>query len=324
MVAARALPVAHANDGGGSIRVPAAACGLVGLKPSRGRVTVGPDYGDPLVGLGVEFALSRTVRDTAAMLDAVHGSEPGERYLLPAPERSYTESAAQGAARKRIAIAWDLLTPGQQMNPEVRAAVESTAALLESMGHIVEVASPQVDHDDWLDATYTAWGAFLADGVSTLSALLGIEPTSEVLEHVTLKCAEYGNRLTAVDLIRTEGSFNRVSRAFGEFHTRYDATISTCLMEPNFPLGYFDQNDPDISAEDWFRKLFSGLGTAIFNASGTPAITVPMAQSSEGWPIGVQLGAAYGDESTLIELAADLERAAPWDERRPAVSAGRG
>ncbi|MBL5973709.1 MAG: amidase [Candidatus Leucobacter sulfamidivorax] len=322
LVAARALPVAHANDGGGSIRIPAAACGLVGLKPSRGRVTVGPGYGDPLLGLGVDFALSRTVRDTAAMLDAVHGSEPGERYLLPEPAVAYAESARRGAERKRIAIAWDLLTPGQQMDPQVRAAVEDAARLLESMGHTVEVASPRIDHEEWLDATYKLWGTFLADGVRTLSGLLGIEATPEVLEHVTLRCVEYGERVSGVDLMRTEGALNRASRALGEFHTEYDATLSATMMSPTFPLGHFDQNDPSLDAEGWFHKLFSGLGTALFNATGTPAVSLPLAQSEEGWPIGIQLGSAYGDESTLIALAADLERARPWADRRPRVVAG--
>lgn len=322
LVAARALPVAHANDGGGSIRIPASACGLVGLKPSRGRVTVGPGYGDPLLGLGVEFALSRSVRDTATMLDAVHGSEPGERYLLPEPALSFSESAKRGAERKRIAIAWDLLTPGQQMDPQVRAAVEETAALLESMGHIVEIASPQIDHEEWLDASYKLWATFLADGVQTLSGLLGIEASSEVLEHVTLRCVEYGENVTGVDLMRTEGTMNRASRALGEFHTEYDLTLSATMMSPTFPLGHFDQNDPALDAQGWFEKLFSGLGTALFNATGTPGISVPLAQSAEGWPIGIQLGAAYGDEATLIALAADLERARPWADRRPGVVAG--
>ncbi len=322
LVAARALPVAHANDGGGSIRIPAAACGLVGLKPSRGRITVGPGYGDPLLGLGVEFALSRTVRDTAAMLDAVHGSEPGERYLLPEPAISYGESARRGAERKRIAIAWDLLTPGQQMDPQVRAAVEAAGRLLESMGHTVEVASPRIDHEEWLDATYKLWGAFLADGVQTLSGLLGIEASSDVLEHVTMRCVEYGQSLSGVDIMRTEGAMNRVSRALGEFHAEYDITLSATMMQPTFPLGHFDQNDPSLDAQGWFRKLFSGLGTAIFNMTGAPAISVPLAQSAEGLPIGVQLGADLGDESALIALAADLERALPWADRRPAVVAG--
>lgn len=322
LVAAGALPIAHANDGGGSIRVPAGACGLVGLKPSRGRVTTGPGYGDPLMGLGVEFAVSRTVRDTAALLDAVHGSEPGERYLMPAPAQSYSESAARGAAPKKIALAWGLLTPGQQIDPQVRAAVEHTATLLESMGHSVEIAAPEIDHEDWLDATYKLWAAFLADGVTGLSGLLGIEPTSDVLEHVTLKCVEYGLSLGAVDLMRTEAAMNRAARALGEFHTNYDVTLSATLMQPTFPLGHFDQNDPNLDAAGWFEKLFSGLGTALFNATGTPAISVPIAQSVEGWPIAIQLGAAYGDESTLIALAADLERAEPWAARRPGVFAG--
>ncbi len=322
LVSARALPVAHANDGGGSIRIPAAACGLVGLKPSRGRVTVGPGYGDPLLGLGVEFALSRTVRDTAAMLDAVHGSEPGERYLLPAPARSYREAAANGSAPKRIAVSWGLLTPGQHIDPQVRAAVESAAALLESLGHTVDIASPEINHEEWLDASYKLWATFLADGVSTMSGLLGIQPSSEVLEHVTMRCVEYGERVTGVELMRTEGAMNRASRALGQFHTQYDVTLTATMMQPTFPLGYFDQNDSKLDAEGWFNKLFSGLGTALFNATGTPAITVPLAQSKEGWPIGIQLGAAYGDEETLIALAADLERAAPWAHRRPGVIAG--
>ena len=322
LVASGALPIAHANDGGGSIRVPAAACGLVGLKPSRGRITAGPGYGDPLMGLGVEFAVSRTVRDTAALLDAVHGSEPGERYLMPAPAQSYSDAAAQGASPKKIALAWDMLSPGQKVDPQVRAAVERTAELLESMGHSVEIAAPELDHEDWLDATYKLWAAFLADGVTAVSSMLGIEATSDVLEHVTLTCVEYGLSLSAVDMMRTEAAVNRAARALGEFHTKYDVTLSATMMQPTFPLGHFNQNDPNIDAAGWFEKLFSGVGTALFNATGTPAISVPIAQSVEGWPIGIQLGTAYGDETTLIALAADLERAEPWAGRRPGVYAG--
>jgi amidase len=321
LVASRALPIAHANDGGGSIRVPAAACGLVGLKPSRGRVTVGPDYADPLLGLAVEFGLSRTVRDTAALLDAVHGAEPGERYLLPAPAQRYTASVAEGSKPLRIALAWGLFNPGQTIDPQVRAAAEAVAQTLEGMGHRVDLASPSIDHEAFLSATFTAWCAFLADGVASVSAALGVQPSADNLEATTLACAKHGMGLRALDLFAVDRTFNSISRKFGAFLVDYDVVLTPTITVPNIAVGHLNANDPALGAREWFDKLFSILGTAIYNATGMPAISLPLAESAEGWPIGIQFAARNAEESTLLALAGDLERAMPWADRAPSIMA---
>ena len=321
LVASRALPLAHGNDGGGSIRVPAAACGLVGLKPSRGRVTVGPDYSDPLFGLGVEFALTRTVRDTAALLDAVHGSEPGERFLLPEPSPSYAAEVARGSGRLRIALAWDLFAPGQLIDPEVTAAVDAVAAHLEGLGHIVDITAPAIDHESYLTATFHAWCAFLADGVAGASAALGVSPGPDVLEATTLACAEYGMGLTALDVAAMDRVFNALSRSVGTFLTDYDVILTPTMVVPNVEVGYLDANDGSLSARGWFDKLFAILGTGLYNATGMPAISLPLGTSGAGWPIGIQFAAALGHEATLLGLAGDLERTMSWAGRMPAVAA---
>jgi amidase len=322
LVASRALPIAHGNDGGGSLRVPAAACGLVGLKPSRGRVTVGPDFADPLLGLGVEFGLSRSVRDTAALLDAVHGAEPGERYLLPAPAKPYAAFAAEGSKPLRVALAWGLFHPSQTIDPQVRDAVESVARALEGMGHRVEVASPSIDHEAYLSAIFNAWCAFLANAVVGVSAALGVQPSADNLEATTLACAEHGKSLSALDVFAMDQVFNNISRTLGAFLADYDVVLSSTMVVPNVAIGYLNANDPTLGARGWFDKLFAVLGTGIYNVTGMPAISLPLAESREGWPIGVQLAARNAEESTLLALAGDLERAMPWADRKPKVMAG--
>lgn len=323
LVAAGALPVAHASDGGGSIRIPAAACGLVGLKPSRGRTTAGPDYADPLLGLGIEFALTRTVRDCAALLDAVHGAEPGDRYLLPAPARPFADEVRAGSRPLRIAVSTAPPSGGGTVDPQCVAAVEAVAALLESMGHVVEAGAPAVDGAAFDDANLVAWTSFLADGVDVLSGALGTTPGPDVLEATTLACAEHGRALRASDLYAADRVFNATTRAVAAFFTDHDVLLTPTTCAPNTVLGHLDANDPGLDARGWYDRIFSFAGfTAVANVTGMPAISLPLGRSTEGWPIGVQLGAGYCAESTLLALAGDLERAAPWSAHRPAVHAG--
>jgi amidase len=321
LVAARALPIAHANDGGGSIRFPAATCGLVGLKPSRGRTTIGPDYADPLSGMGIEFAVSRTVRDSARLLDAVHGSVPGDRYLLPPPERPYAEEVQRGSRPLRIALAWNILPPHGTLDPEVRAAVLRVAAQLLSMGHEVVEASPTVAMEQFLDANAKAWCVFLADGVAAVTSMLGIKATPDVLEHATLVCAEYGRSLTALDMMGVERVFNTVTRSVASFLLEYDVILSPTQMTPALPLGTLDMMDTSLTAQGWLDRLFSYVPTPLFNATGMPAITLPLEVSSSGLPIGMHFATSYAGESTLFALAGDLERAMPWAGREPKVRA---
>ncbi|WP_243418084.1 amidase [Actinomycetospora cinnamomea] len=319
LVAARALPVAHANDGGGSIRIPAAACGLVGLKPSQGRTSPGPDYADPLLGMGVEFVVTRTVRDAAGLLDAVHGHEPGDRYLLPDPPRPYADEVGTGSRRLRVAVCTTPFSGAGSVDPRCTEATEATARVLEGLGHEVTRAAPELDAAAFDDANLVAWTSFLADGVDVLAAALGVEPGPDVLEAATLACAEHGRALRAADLYAADRVFNATRRAVAAFHQRFDLVLTPTMNVPNTPLGYLDQDDPSRDARGWYDHIFSTAGfTALSNVTGNPAISLPLGRTEEGWPVGVQVMAPYGDESTLLALAADLERAMPWDRHRPA------
>jgi amidase len=321
LVAARALPVAHANDGGGSIRIPAAASGLVGLKPSRGRVTVAPDYADPLLGLGIEFAVTRTVRDAAGLLDAVHGSEPGDRYLLPAPATTFADAARPPSGRLRVAVS-TTAPNGAPVDPACVAAVAAAAEALERAGHTVEEAAPEFDVAAFDDANLKAWCSFLADGAYGAAAALGIELSTEVLEHTTLACAQYGATLTALDMYAVDRVFNGTTRTLARFLTGYDVWLTPTTAAPNTVLGHLDADDPSLDARGWYDRIFTFAPfTAWSNVTGTPAISVPGTPSPEGWPVGVQVVGRYAAEETLLGIAALLEEALPWADRRPAVRA---
>ncbi|RVW08390.1 amidase [Prescottella agglutinans] len=322
LVAAGALPFAHANDGGGSIRIPAGACGLVGLKPSRGRVTAGPDYGDPLLGLGIEFAVTRTVRDCAALFDAVHGSEPGDKYLFPAEDASFGELITRGSRPLRIAFSTVPYDSSRPVDPECVRAVTDTAAKLAELGHHVEEASPRIDAAAFDKASLDAWCSFLGDTVATTAELGGFTPGREHLEATTLACAEYGSTLSARDIFAAEHQFNIARREVARFLTGYDVFLTPTSARPNLPLGHLNADDDSLDAAGWYNRIFEYAPfTGLFNATGNPGISLPLAESSQGWPIGLQFVGRYGDEATLLALAADLERAMPWSARRPGIYA---
>jgi amidase len=321
LVAARALPVAHANDGGGSIRIPAAASGLVGLKPSRGRVSVAPDFADPLMGLGIEFAVTRTVRDAAGLLDAVHGSEPGDKYLLPGPATSYLDAARPPAGPLRIAVT-TTAPNGVPVDPACVAAVQATARALAEAGHTVEEAAPRYDVEAFDTANLTAWCSFLADGAFGVAAALGVTLSTDVLEHTTLACAEYGRSLSALDMYSAERVFNATTRAVAGFFGDYDLLLTPTTASPNTAIGHLNADDPSLDARGWYDRIFAFAPfTALSNITGAPAISVPGTPSPEGWPVGVQIVGRYAAEETLLGVAALLEEATPWADRRPAVLA---
>ncbi|MER5673608.1 amidase [Pseudonocardia alni] len=323
LVAARALPVAHANDGGGSIRIPAAACGLVGLKPSQGRTSPGPDHADPLLGMGVEFVLTRTVRDCAAVLDAVHGHEPGDRYALPDPVRPYADEARAGSRPLRIALHTAPFSGDGPVDASCVEATEAAGRVLEELGHHVERAAPQLDGAVFDDANFIAWTAFLADGVDGLAEALDLTPGPEHLEATTLACVEHGRTLRAADLFAADRVFNTTRRTVAEFHRTYDLILTPTMNVPNTAAGYLDADDASLGARGWYDRIFSTAGfTALSNMTGNPAISLPLGTSAEGWPVGVQLVAPSMGEATLLALAADLERALPWADRRPGTVVG--
>jgi amidase len=320
LVAAGAVPVAHANDGGGSIRIPAACNGLVGLKPTRGRVPIGPDYQEALSGFAVEFAVTRTVRDAAALLDEVAGWAPGDKYRLQAPERPYAHEAGQDPAPLRIAVhtaSW----AGTDVDPEVVTAVEGVAGVLEGLGHQIERDTPEFDWAEFMLAHYRVWGGFVAESVHAVSAMSGLAPSSDTLEATVLAGYEYGRALTVIEMGEAFGIVNRISRMMGQFHQRYDVLLTPTMNTPPLPLGYLDAN-ADLDHEAWTRRIFDVVSfTPLFNLTGAPAISLPLATTAGGLPIGVQFAADLCGESTLLALAGQLERAMPWADRRPGVHA---
>jgi amidase len=323
-VAAGAVPIAHANDGGGSIRNPASCCGLVGLKPSRGRVPAGPDYGDLLNGLGVEFAVTRTLRDCAALFDAVQGPALGDPYAVPAPERPYLEELARDPGRLRIAftgVPWS----GVPVDADVVEAVERTAAIAEQMGHAVTEASPELDWPFFMDATFDLWCAYVTHAVDAIAGALDRVPSEANLQHTIWACHRYGQGLSAEDLLRTLDALNLVCRSVAPFFQDYDILMTpTCALVPQ-PLGTYDADAPELDARGWNDHLFSfDPFLPLFNATGQPAISLPLHESREGLPLGVQLVARCYDEATLFRLGARLEEALPWRDQRPGVHVAAG
>lgn len=320
LVAAGALPVAHANDGGGSIRIPAAVNGLVGLKPSRGRVPLGPDLdANALSGLAIEFAVTRSVRDAAALLDEVAVGYPGDRFIIAPPERPFAYEAGADPGRLRIALHTDAWS-GTAVDSEVVAAVEEVAHTLEAAGHLVDRATPSLDWEPFLEATAVTWSAFLAESVAGVEAMTGTSAGPGNLEATTWACVQYGRGLTVLDLAGANALFVRISRTVGEFFGDYDVLLTPTTNYPAMELGYLNANDPDLDALGWTRRIFDVFSfTPLFNTTGTPAVSLPLGQSSDGLPIGVQLAGPMCSESMLLRVAAQLEAAMPWRDRRPAV-----
>jgi amidase len=320
-VAAGIVPIAHANDGGGSIRIPASCNGLVGLKPSRDRIPSGPDYGDLLCGLACEFALTRSVRDAAALLDAVAGPDPGAPGHPVPPARPYREQI--GTPPSRLRIAWTT-TPasGAKIDPECEKAVHETVRLLESLGHTLIEDRPRYDWDAFLENVNVIWGAFGVASIDFASAMTGRKPGPDNLEAVTLASYEDGKRYSAIDLLNAMTHCNLVSRQVGPFFEKVDVLVTPTIARQPAPLGELNQNREGMRAMEWTRQIFSYVPfTPLFNVTGQPAISLPLHWSADGLPVGVQIAGRFGDEATLLRLAAQLEQARPWAAKRPPIHA---
>jgi amidase len=321
-VAAGIVPLAHANDGGGSIRIPASCNGLVGLKPSRDRIPTGPDYADPLFGLACEFVVTRSVRDAAALLDLVAGPDVGAPGHPVPPDRPYREQLTIPPGRLRIA--WTT-TPasGEKIDPACEKAVHDTVRLLQDLGHTVQEDRPRYDWETFLQQVHVLWTAFTTYSVDGLAKALGRKPGLDTLEAVTLACYEDGKRYTAVDLLNSMDYGNMLSRQVGAFFQHVDVLITPTIARPPAPLGELNQNRQGMTAMEWTRQVFSYVPfTPLFNSTGQPAISLPLHWTADGLPIGVQCVGRFGDEATLLRLAAQLEHARPWAGRRPPVHVG--
>ncbi len=316
-VAAGMVPVAHANDGGGSIRVPAAACGLVGLKPSRQRISEGPLVGDLMSGLTCELVVSRSVRDTAAILDAVHGPAPGDPYVAPPPERPYVEELEADPGMLRIGLTTHSLTD-VEATPRVVEAAHDAARMLESLGHAVEDSAPQgLDEFPLVETFLTRWMAGQAATLDQFSALLGRRLGPDDVEPLTWALAEEGRRRSASDYLAAVTMHQTMSRIVAAWYeSGYDLLLSPTMGEPPTTLGAFDDSGDDPLAPIMRARLTVSF-TALVNATGQPAISLPLIWSEDGLPLGVQLVAPLGREDVLIRVAAQLERAHSWAERTP-------
>jgi amidase len=325
-VASGMVPIAHANDGGGSIRIPASNQGLVGLKPTRQRITEGPILGDNMSGMTVELVVSRSVRDTAAVLEAVHGSAPGDPYVAPAPERPYTDEVGAEVGKLRVGLMVDPPIPGLESHPECAGAARGAAALLESLGHTVEEASPAepglVEQLDLPDTFLTRWAAGQAATLDQLGLFLGRELGPDDVEPLTWTLAEIGRERSGGRYLRDVALHQTVSRAVAMWHeSGFDLLLSPTMALPPVPLGTHDDTGDD--PMDAYRSAEPQGGiTALFNVTGQPAISLPLHWTPEGLPVGVHLVAAYGREDLLIRVAAQVEQAQPWADRRPPVFAG--
>ncbi|MCY0996169.1 amidase [Myxococcus sp. MISCRS1] len=319
-VASGIVPVAHGNDGGGSLRIPASLCGVFGLKPTRGRVSVGPDGGDAVNGLGIEHVITRSVRDSAAMLDATQGAAPGDPYYAPPPERPFLEEVRREPGKLRIAISRKAAS-GVPVHPDNVAAVEDAAKLCASLGHDIVEAAPVYDDAVLVEAMVSVWCASNAALAEMLGGALGRTLGPDTLEATTWAAVEHGRRLRALDLQAAFAVFNQVSRVVGAFFVDHDALLTPTVAVPPYPLGVLDSNKP-MGAGEWYRHVFTLIPfTPLFNVTGQPAMSVPLHWNAQGLPIGVQFVGRFAEEATLFRLAGQLEHARPWSVRRPPVHA---
>ena len=316
-VAAGIVPLAHANDGGGSIRIPASANGLVGLKPTRGRNPLGPDLGDITGGLVCEGVVSRSVRDTAAALDATAGCEQGDPYWAPPPPASYLAEVGTPPGRLRVAFTTHGLL-GMPLDEECVSAIHDTAKLLESLGHTVEEASPPIDGGLFSTCFTPIWAsgvAMLIDGIATLT---GTTPREQDFQGLTWGFYQLGRQITAAQYLMCWYQLQTMSRQVAQFHETHDVWLTTTLGMPPLRNGALDMQESDVGKA--MGPLLGYLpATPLQNATGQPAISLPLATSRAGLPIGLHFAARFGDEVTLLRLASQLEQARPWASRHPAI-----
>ena len=312
-VAARMVPAASASDGAGSIRIPASCCGLFGLKPTRGRISFAPDAGEVLSGLAVEHAVTRSVRDSAALLDATAGAVPGDPYWPAPPDQLFVEQVSRDPAPMRIA--WSARPPlGMPVHPDCRRAVEASAKRLEELGHHVVEDDPVYDEEVLLDPMVTIWSVGNATDHDIVQSRIGRAPSRDELEITTWELVERGRKVSAVELVRAVDLIQAATRAIAPFFQKYDAWLTPTLSQPPLPLGVLNQSYG--GADEWWKlDLSFNPWNSIANLTGNPAMSVPLAWSDSGLPIGVLFTGRYGDEAGLFRLAGQLERAHGWADR---------
>jgi amidase len=322
-VASGMVPVAHANDGGGSIRIPASACGLVGLKPSRGRVSLGPDRGEDWEGFVHDHVVSRSVRDSAALLDAIAGPMPGDPYAAPPPLRPFVEEVGADPGQLRIGLMPRSPRGASPCHPECSAAVEAAGRLLESLGHQVELSHPPAldEHERMLNGFSAVVAGSAARDLLKWGTVLGRRLDASDVEGGTWGLASQGSEMTAPDYLLAVGELQVWSRAVASWWARgFDLLVTPTLGAPPPPLGTI--GGPADDPEERLDRILGLMSfTPQFNVTGQPAVSLPLAWSEAGLPLGVQFVAATNREDLLYRIAAQLEVAQPWAERRPPIRA---
>ena len=311
-VAAGMVPMAHGNDGGGSLRIPASCCGVFGLKPTRARNPLGPDFGDVISGLVAEHAITRSVRDSAALLDATAGPDVGDPYWAPPPERPYLQEVGADPGRLRIAF-----TTKAAIDVTVHAdcvqAVKDAAKLCAELGHVVEETTLPANAEMLFNAFSVLWSAGIGSTLKALGA------TQDQVEPPTWALKEMGDQYSAADYVLAIQTLQSVSREVARFFQDYDVLLTPTLAEPPLPLGSFD-SPPDNPMQGLYRSEAFACFTPICNMTGQPGMSLPLFWNADNLPVGTHFIGRFGDEATLFRLAAQLEEARPWAGRRPAVS----
>ena len=318
MVAAGVLPMANASDGGGSIRVPASCTGLFGLKPTRGRNPMGPLVGEGWSGLATVHAVSRSVRDSALLLDCTAGPDLGAPYWAEPPKRPFAEEVGREVAGMKAAVvreAWF----GVETHPDCLEAVDRAAGLCRGLGLEVEEASLPIPRA-LLDADMQIIYANARETVELVEQVLGRPATEEDVEKNNLAMARR-DRSTGADYVRALNGIHALGRLVARFFLDFDLLVTPTVPVPPMPLGLLSPSREDAGAQ-WRDVMRTIAFTSVFNASGNPAASVPLHWNQDGLPIGVQFVAPYGDEAALFRIASALEEAAPWARRRPPIHAG--
>ena len=317
-VAAGIVPVAHGNDGGGSVRIPAACCGLVGLKPARGRISPAPELGDS--ELGIDGMLTRTVADTAAILDVLQGYEPGDATWAPPPEQPFAQAALAEPGRLRIAATTTPPQPDAVVDPLCAGAVADAAELLRSLGHDVEEVEPPWQDEQLRELFGVVFSNHIALSIAYSGTIAGREPTAEDMEPMSWAIFSMIEKLDAISGMAAAARLKNFARSLVAFLQPYDALLTPSLAERPLPLDTLDPSAPDPMSTFTRSGLFTPF-TPVFNATGQPAISVPLFDGSDGLPLGVQLVGRPAGEAQLLALATQLEAARPWAQRRAPVGA---
>ena len=321
-VAARVVPIGHGGDGGGSLRMPGSCCGIVGFKPSRMRTPHGPAVSQIWEACCGEFVMTRTVRDSAWMLDEVAGQDVGAYYSAPPQERPFRAEIERDP--KALKIAWSARGPDDfDTHPDCVAAVENAAALCSDLGHHVEEACPDIPGDIAAAAGEAFLGTIAietARDIEELAELIGHEATTSDIEPAIWSYASYGHSFSGVDAVRFRRVLHATARAVGPFFEDYDIYLSPTLGKPPIPHGNIDMQVP--SWEQFFDNMFDFMPfTSLFNITGSAGVSLPLFWNEDRLPIGCQFVTRMGRDGLLLSLAAQLERAAPWHEHRPSVCA---